>query len=325
MKRQSTKRSVPNAQAPTLALILVDGAAVRRKLKRDYDKVVRDLNKAREELERFEKRDVPQFNRWVSKQFGALMTEIRETAQRVTECDLKLLEMEREVLFTGASPGRAYQRVMNRYRAAEKEKQTDSEDEQEQKHSARDGHGGERFEQEDPFFHRPPKSGKKMGVGARLKELYRALVRRLHPDTQKEMTAKKLEWWHQAQAAYEKRDAQQLEVILALCEIDEAGSTEKASLSVLQRITAQFKHSLRELRRALKKHQCDLAWEFSTRKDLTQLAETLRKKMTRDLERMRRELELMEEQMSLWAAQSKRSPRRVYYRRRVVDPLDSFF
>jgi hypothetical protein len=40
-------------------------------------------------------------------------------------------------------------------------------------------------------------------AGKRLKELYRAVVRRLHPDSQREMTAQKTEWWHQAQAAYE--------------------------------------------------------------------------------------------------------------------------
>src|ERR1017187_6369352 len=40
-------------------------------------------------------------------------------------------------------------------------------------------------------------------AGKRLKELYRAVVRRLHPDSQQEMTAQKTEWGHHAQAAYE--------------------------------------------------------------------------------------------------------------------------
>jgi hypothetical protein len=49
-------------------------------------------------------------------------------------------------------------------------------------------------------------------------------LRRLHPDTQREMTAQKSEWWHQAQAAYEAGDLEQLEVILTLCEIGDSAS-----------------------------------------------------------------------------------------------------
>jgi hypothetical protein len=52
------------------------------------------------------------------------------------------------------------------------------------------------------------------------------------------MTAQKTEWWHQAQAAYEAGDAEQLEVILTLCEIGESGTTAHTSASLLQRITA---------------------------------------------------------------------------------------
>ena len=83
----------------------------------------------------------------------------------------------------------------------------------------------------------------------RLKELYRAVVRRLHPDSQQEMTAQKTEWWHQAQAAYEAGDAEQLEVILTLCQIGDSGTTAHTSASLLQRITAQLKSSLREIKR----------------------------------------------------------------------------
>jgi hypothetical protein len=75
-------------------------------------------------------------------------------------------------------------------------------------------------------------------ASTRLKELYRSVVRRLHPDSQREMTAQKTEWWHQAQMAYEAGDVEQLEVILTLCEIGDSGTTANTSASLLQRITA---------------------------------------------------------------------------------------
>ena len=65
------------------------------------------------------------------------------------------------------------------------------------------------------------------------------------------MTAQKSEWWHQAQAAYEAGDLEQLEVILTLCEIGDSGTTAHTSASLLQRITAKLKSSLREIRLCL--------------------------------------------------------------------------
>ena len=105
------------------------------------------------------------------------------------------------------------------------------------------------------------RAGARVRTGSR--HSYRALVRRLHPDSQREMTAQKTEWWHQAQAAYEAGDAEQLEVILTLCEIGDTGTTAHTSASLLQRITAQLKNSLREIKRQLAELRREPAWNFS--------------------------------------------------------------
>jgi len=55
------------------------------------------------------------------------------------------------------------------------------------------------------------------------------VVRRLRPDIQREMTPQKTEWWHQAQAACEAGDVEQMEVILTLGEI---GDIQSASPSL---------------------------------------------------------------------------------------------
>ena len=299
----------------------MDGTKIRKQIKRQYEKAVRDLAKAREELEHFQGTDVPQFSRWVSNQFGAILTEIRNTARRIQEFDRKLAEMEQEVVLAGVPPGRAYQRVMNRYRQEERETKEDPSDHKEDSSESSEGRAWEGDFAEIP---NTPHAGREKG--GRLKELYRALVRRLHPDTQEKQSPKKLEWWHQAQRAYEKGDAEQLEVILTLCEIDDAGSTEKASLSLLQRITAQFKKNLRQIRKQLEKCRRDPAWQFSKRSDLAALASTMKQQLLHDLDRMREELQFMEEEMAMWAAEARRGRARpVYRRRRVVDPLEPFF
>ena len=307
-------------------MVLVDGRQIRREIKEDYEKVVRDLAKAREELDRFQQKDLPQFSRWVNSQFGALLTQLRETSRRIQECDYKLAEMEREVVFLGVSPGRAYQRVMDRRRRAEEESKEDSNHEPDEK----DGSGNERHGQDhsfdgDNFFQPRRKSSKAKTIGARLKEIYRALVRRLHPDMHQELSSKKLEWWHQAQDAYEKQDEEQLEVILTLCEIEDAGNTEKASLSVLQRITRQFKKTLRQIRRQIEKSRDEPAWQFSTRKDVSALERSMRRQLTGELDVMHGELQMLEEQLAAWAQQAKRTRRPVYRRRHVIDPFEPFF
>ncbi len=123
------------------------------------------------------------------------------------------------------------------------------------------------------------------------------------------MTSQKLEWWHQAQAAYQKRDIQQLEVILSLCEIEEKGTIAHTSLSILQRITRQLKNSFNQLKRALAKYRKDPAWNFSQRKDLGQLALQIRSSLQEDLSALRTELQEIEGHLNLWAKGAQRQKR----------------
>ena len=144
----------------------------------------------------------------------------------------------------------------------------------------------------------------------RLKEVYRAVVRRLHPDAQSEMTAQKLEWWHQAQSAYQEKDVEQLEVILTLCEIEEERSTDKASLSLLQRITRQFKKSLRQIRRQLRECRRDPAWQFTRRKDLALFGSVVRRQLEHNLQTLKEDLRYLEEKIAHLSRQAQRLRRR---------------
>ena len=149
-------------------------------------------------------------------------------------------------------------------------------------------------------------------ASSRLKELYRSVVRRLHPDTQREMTAQKSEWWHQAQAAYEAGDLEQLEVILTLCEIGDNGTTAQTSASLLQRITANLKGTLRELKRQIVQLRNDPAWNFSRRSDHGVMAVQMRRKLMDDLQGMRERWRQTQEMIAGWKAAAERlkPPRR---------------
>ncbi len=311
------------------ALVLADGAVIRRKIKKDYEKALRDLDKSRGQLDQFHQADQPEFTRWLNRHFGALLTEIRELGQKIAADEDLIFHVEGEVMFGGVSYARAYQRVMafrenpeppppaaggrepdgERFGARSEFGDADGEDDPldaffdevfggfgpgERPHDRRGRPAGHQ-----PASAAPP-------VSSRLKELYRALVRRLHPDSQRDMTPQKTEWWHQAQAAYEAGDAEQLEVILTLCEIGESGTTAHTSASLLQRITAQLKSSLRQINRQLANLRRQPAWNFSRRADLDLMAVRMRRDLMHELEELREDWRETQELIAGWKAAAER-------------------
>jgi hypothetical protein len=319
------------------SLILIDATAIRQKAKKEYEQTLRELEKTRKETDAFHQEDKPRFQQWLNSQFGALLTELREAHQKLEAKRSLLFEIESEVFISNISYPRAYQKVLHRKEREEaSDRQRDSAsgpneasgegdsaqpDDADFKNFFDEGFDEFMDELQDGFAEafgipkdemRPRAANNSQGPVTRphrIKELYRALVRRLHPDTQSDMTGKKLEWWHQAQRAYEADDADQLEVILTLCEIEEKGTTTQTSVSLLQRITRQFKNSLRSLRSQLAECKRDLAWNFSKRTDLKAFARQIGQALENDLCSLRDQLASIETQFRQWDEQ-KRQPRR---------------
>src|SRR5947209_12625836 len=280
MQGRAARHSKKATAGVPLPLMLVDGTTTRQKIKREYEKILAALEKARTEVHRFEKEQAPNYSRWLHSHFGTMLAELRETDRRICELKQIIIQVEMETLFTGASPREAYAHVMEDRKNSKVE--PDEPDGKEEKGRGRRQHSrsspfGSGPDEAEPDFEeffgfgkrKPDRPARRSPakVIERIKELYRALARRLHPDVQKEMTPQKAEWWHQAQAAYQQQDAEQLEVILSLCQIEDTGTTEKTSLSVLQRISAQLSKNLRQLRMQLRKYRDDPAWKFESKGD----------------------------------------------------------
>ena len=269
-------------------MVLIDGEPIRKKARKNYDKVLRDLEKCKTEIERFEEEDQPGFSRWLNATFGALITEAREMHQRLAQAKALVSEVQQEHFFGGhRSIHQAYKTVMNRI---EEEKnapppeppnpgsQKDSAETEEEfwaknEEAFRDFASSLGFDIDDEEFGPPP--AREPERSPRIKDLYRALVRRLHPDKLKNLSPKEIEWWHQAQAAYAAGNVEEMEMILTLCEIEDRG-TKETSVSLLGHLVAHFKISLRSLKRRLTECKRDPAWNFarlSDRSDLHRRAE----------------------------------------------------
>jgi hypothetical protein len=319
-QRNSTAKA-DTAQNACRALILVDSSAIRQELRKEYDRVLRAVEHARHELDRFEKQDKPEFSRWFYQRFGAVITQIRETHQLLATQRALLFEVEAEALINDSSFARAYERVVARQSEPEAEQEAEAPHKHEEPNSfsgdhARSFDGQAEGDWEGWISDTPPVKP----ASARIKELYRALVRRLHPDTRESMTEQDREWWHQAQSAYNDRDVERLEAILSLSEIREAGGTTRSSLSVLQRLVRQFKRTLRQLKRQITEHKRDPAWGFSKKPDLAAVGARMERILRRDLEDITAALHVVNAQLEVWAKQAERRKSRPVRRRPRSEP-----
>src|SRR6202020_2367124 len=78
------------------------------------------------------------------------------------------------------------------------------------------------------FGSAPPRAVKP--EAGRIKELYRLLVRRLHPDLRADKDAEVSHFWHDVQEAYEQGNVERLEMLLALTDLQSNAAGEQTSL-----------------------------------------------------------------------------------------------
>ena len=298
------RRHAVRPLATSRHLLRMDQEPIRSQVRRDYEKAEKTLQKVREEHRKYQEEELPAFTQWLNREFGAQLTAIRTWVQQADEKRLLLMEIEEEVLYYGISPHAAYQRIL--YRRAHPEEATtppdksrsasDADDDPFDEFDARQSRpsrGGDSWgARDDPkeddevsfedFFakmfgfrplgpkpHRSPHSPPQP-QDTRLKDLYREAVRRLHPDTRKHSTARHLEWWHQVQEAYRKKDADQIEWIITLCDMEDKDKTIHPRVSVLMPITQQYRRTVNQIRRELAGFRKHPAWNFSS-KNRTQL------------------------------------------------------
>lgn len=325
--KSRAKKAVPRRdRTKSVSLLVIDSAPIRKKARSDYDRVLRQLNLARGDLERFEAQDRPAYLRWLHRHFGPALTELREAHHQLLTKRALLFEIESEAFCCGISLVEAYRQMMRRTEKARGGGNSERTGTGEENGSGDDaGAGGP--DPDDPFdpfragtdHQQDSQQWSRSGFEAReiernrtrrIKELYRALARRLHPDSHKGTNEQKLEWWHQARAAYESNDVDQLEMILTLCDLAERGAAAETSVSLLKRVTAQLRSSLRSLKRQLVRCKGDPAWEFSRRSDLKRLASQMQEMLAGELSQLKSVLKTYETQIERIASAAARVRRR---------------
>jgi hypothetical protein len=121
----------------------------------------------------------------------------------------------------------------------------------------------------------------------RIKEIYRTLVRRLHPDKQADEDKKVSAIWHEVQEAYATRNLDRLESLLALTEIQGGTTGGDASLSQLEGALAEIQRGLRAIQRSIREAKYDPAWRFSRGENRIPVEKRVRREMEQSIAEQR--------------------------------------
>ncbi|PKL18088.1 MAG: hypothetical protein CVV49_07830, partial [Spirochaetae bacterium HGW-Spirochaetae-5] len=138
-------------------------------------------------------------------------------------------------------------------------------------------------------------------TGTRLRDLYRDLARRLHPDSRKETGEQYDEIWHEVQTAYRENNLERMEMLAALCNIKTGDFYETASISQLIQVQQEYKKQLKALREQAKRAKDDPAWGFSKIGNTLKIKNHIRIDLNEGIEVFKYKLEEMEYILKRWS------------------------
>jgi hypothetical protein len=151
------------------------------------------------------------------------------------------------------------------------------------------------------------KEGEKDEVDARVKELYRRLVRRLHPDLRADGNAAVGAFWHEVQEAYAASDVARMEILLALSDI-EANRAAEQSISQLHALLVELQRSLGALEKSLLEAEGEDAWDFARTGPSAALHLRVERELKFELGRRSARLDLLRRTIAEWAQGPVRNP-----------------
>ena len=156
----------------------------------------------------------------------------------------------------------------------------------------------------------------KMGVGqsarrdtqdtpGRVKEIYRILVRRLHPDTGRDRSNPQTRrLWDDLQDAYAQQDLERLEVLLAITDLHESGSAARSTLYHIRQVARQLRTQLDGLKLRLLQAKKSPAWSFWHSKNRQSAEKKLREAAEKRVQSAKTQLAQIESEVARWKAES---------------------
>jgi hypothetical protein len=332
-------------------VVLVDQGPLRQSAAAECSAAMARLEELRAAWNRFEREDKPSFVRWRAREFGPLLSQLREIEMEVRECETLVHEVEMEMRRGFYDPQTAYQRVL--FRRENPSVLTDASPEPRSRGTGDESPKLTEFEQEALFqdwvrkfigtnpdklddkaysttfeafkshmFRTAPpepvpaqnfrreKNEERRAIeddpasqpgDPRVKELYRLLVRRLHPDLRADGIATVSALWHEVQEAYAATDVAHLEILLALSDIASDRFSDETSVSQMRAVSAQLERALFALEDSVRQAQNENAWNFARAGAGPNLRADVEKELQANLRRRSERLDLLQQTIGAWS------------------------
>ena len=325
-------------------IVLLDQGALRRKAASECSQEMARLEKAKAGWKRFEDEDKAGFRRWMAATFGAVLSRLRELESKLGEKEALVREVDEEMFFDGARSHRAaFARVQRRrdQPPVEPDRRAGSPP-PEEKHGAKFdeipeieieflfedflrsalGMNPDRmseakyekmfadfkakiFGQPEPEPERQPQAAPPKPRDNRIKEIYRQLVRRLHPDTRADNDTEVSALWHEVQEAYSAGNLERLETLLALTDIQSNATGEHTSLFQMRAVLKELRRSFNALQRNLSAAKKDPAWNFARLPDHSALQKRVARELESEVSFLERRLGDIEALIASWSGSPK--------------------
>jgi hypothetical protein len=134
----------------------------------------------------------------------------------------------------------------------------------------------------------------------RVRELYRRLVRRLHPDLRADGSTAVSALWHEVQEAYAASDVARMEILLALNDI-EANRMAAQTLAQLNAVRVELRRAWRALEKSLLEAEGEDAWNFARIGPNAGLRVRVERQLKSDLAARTQRLDLLTRTIAEWA------------------------
>lgn len=138
-------------------------------------------------------------------------------------------------------------------------------------------------------------------VDARVKALYRILVRRLHPDLRADANTGVSALWHDVQEAYAASDVARMEILLALSDIESNHVGNQATVSQMRAVFAELERALRALEKSLREAEGEDAWNFAQTGPTSDLQMRVERELKSDLAARTLRLDVLTNAIAAWA------------------------
>ncbi len=347
MKKSKTilRRTQPTSSCRSL--VWMDSSRLQSEEQKKCKKLYQKLESTRKIIEIHESESAPQYQKWIHSHFGKQLTALRESQQKLNELDNIVEAVETHCHLTGCPPWKAYESVILQQNSSDEPEDDPEEDLEEFYQSAfeafagpkkkwrsrhftyeqayeefkeevfQQSHSRKEQEEEPSFRHRPLRPAQKQTTepeaSSQIKDHYRKLARKLHPDLNEEHSPKMTELWYEVQNAYESRDLSRLETLSALCEISDQKFEKIEGISILRKLWIELKKSISQIEKKIRLAKKEKAWDFykkiQDKNQMNLFAQEIAHELQLQTKEIKKELEELEYLIQIWKTPTKKERR----------------